>query len=41
MGIIRTTVVIGPDGKVAKVFSKVKVKGHVAAVLETVGGLGG
>ncbi len=34
MGIVRTTLVIGGDGKVRKVFSKVKVAGHVAAVLE-------
>lgn len=33
MGIIRTTVVIGPDGKVRKVFPKVKVAGHVEEVL--------
>lgn len=33
MGIIRTTVVIGPDGKVKQVFPKVKVAGHVDAVL--------
>ena len=33
-GTIRTTVVVGPDGKVVKVFPKVKVDGHVAAVLE-------
>ena len=33
MGIIRTTVVIGPDGKVKKVFPKVKVDGHAEAVL--------
>ena len=33
MGIIRTTVVVGPDGKVAKVFPKVRVKGHVEAVV--------
>ncbi|HEX8908695.1 MAG TPA: peroxiredoxin, partial [Anaeromyxobacteraceae bacterium] len=30
----RTTVVVGPDGKVERVFSKVKVDGHVAAVLQ-------
>jgi peroxiredoxin Q/BCP len=36
MGIVRTTVVIGPDGKVAKVFPKVKVKGHVDAVLAAI-----
>jgi peroxiredoxin Q/BCP len=33
-GIIRTTVVIGPDGKVARLFPKVKVDGHVDKVLE-------
>ncbi len=32
-GTIRTTVVIGPDGKVERVFPKVKVDGHVADVL--------
>jgi peroxiredoxin Q/BCP len=35
MGTVRTTVVIGPDGKVEKVFPKVKVEGHVAEVLES------
>ena len=34
MGIIRSTVIIGKDGKVAKVFPKVKVAGHDAAVLD-------
>jgi peroxiredoxin Q/BCP len=33
MGIVRTTVVIGPDGKVQKVFPNVRVKGHVDAVI--------
>jgi len=33
-GTIRTTVVVGPDGKVEQVFGKVKVDGHVASVLE-------
>jgi thioredoxin-dependent peroxiredoxin len=33
MGIIRSTVVIGPDGKIKKVFPKVKVDGHAAEVL--------
>jgi peroxiredoxin Q/BCP len=33
MGIERTTVVIGPDGKIVKIFPKVKVKDHAAAVL--------
>jgi peroxiredoxin Q/BCP len=34
MGIIRSTVLIGPDGKVIKHFPKVKVKGHVDAVID-------
>ncbi|MEM7136890.1 MAG: peroxiredoxin [Myxococcota bacterium] len=34
MGIIRSTVLVGPDGKVLKHFPKVKVKGHVDAVIE-------
>lgn len=33
MGIERTTVVIDADGRVAKIFPKVKVTGHVAEVL--------
>jgi thioredoxin-dependent peroxiredoxin len=33
MGTERTTVVLSPDGTVEKVFPKVKVDGHVAAVL--------
>jgi peroxiredoxin Q/BCP len=33
-GTVRTTVIVGPDGKVSNVFSKVKVDGHVASVLE-------
>jgi peroxiredoxin Q/BCP len=34
MGTVRTTVIVGPDGKVEKVFPKVKVDGHVSEVLE-------
>ena len=34
MGIVRTTVIVDPDGKVAAVWPKVRVKGHVDAVLE-------
>jgi len=34
MGIERTTFVIGPDGKIEKVYGKVKAQGHAAAVLE-------
>ena len=37
MGILRTTVVIGSDGKVQKIFPKVKVAGHVEAVLAALG----
>jgi peroxiredoxin Q/BCP len=35
MGIARTTFVIGPTGKIEQVFEKVKVKGHIDEVLET------
>ena len=34
MGIERTTIVVGPDGNVVQIFPKVKVDGHVEAVLE-------
>ena len=33
MGVIRTTFVIGPDGKIERLFPKVTVDGHVAEVL--------
>ncbi len=33
MGTERTTVVVGADGKVERIFPKVKVDGHVADVL--------
>lgn len=33
MGIVRTTVIVGADGKVKKVWRRVKVDGHVDAVL--------
>ena len=33
MGIERTTFVIGPDGKIEKIYRKVKAKGHAADVL--------
>jgi peroxiredoxin Q/BCP len=36
MGIIRSTFLIGADGKVKKVWPKVKVAGHVDEVLEAV-----
>jgi len=34
MGIERTTLVVGPDGKIRKIFPKVKVDGHIEEVLE-------
>lgn len=34
MGVVRSTVVIDEDGKILKVFSGVKVKGHLDEVLE-------
>ena len=33
MGIERSTFVIGPDGKIEKIYAKVKAKGHAAEVL--------
>jgi len=39
MGIERTTVLIDGEGKVARVWNKVKVPGHVSEVLEAVKGL--
>lgn len=36
MGIERTTVLIGSDGKIAQIWAKVKVPGHVEEVLEAV-----
>ena len=34
-GVIRSTFLIGPDGKLARVWKSVKVDGHVAKVLES------
>jgi peroxiredoxin Q/BCP len=34
MGIERTTFIIGPDGRIAHVFPKVKAEGHAEEVLE-------
>ena len=39
MGIVRTTYLIGADGKVARRWDNVKVDGHAEEVLETVKGL--
>jgi peroxiredoxin Q/BCP len=34
LGILRTTFIIGPDGRIKRVFERVKPRGHAAAVLE-------
>jgi peroxiredoxin Q/BCP len=34
MGILRSTFLIDPQGKITQIWSKVKVKGHAAAILE-------
>jgi peroxiredoxin Q/BCP len=34
MGIVRSSYLIGPDGKIAQVWDNVRVKGHAAEVLE-------
>ncbi len=38
MGIVRSTFVVGPDGTITHAWPKVRVKGHVEAVLEAVRG---
>ena len=40
LGVIRSTIVIGKDGKIVKHWPKVSVKGHVAAVVDVVKALG-
>ena len=37
MGVERTTFVIGPDGKIKKIFPKVSVDGHAEEVLAAIG----
>jgi peroxiredoxin Q/BCP len=37
MGIVRSTFVIGPDGRIEKIYGNVKAKGHAAAVLAEIG----
>jgi len=37
MGIVRTTYILGADGKVKKVFPRVKVDGHIQEVLKALG----
>lgn len=36
MGVERTTVLIGKDGRIARIWNKVKVPGHAAEVLDAV-----
>ena len=36
MGVVRTTVLIGPDGRIARLWDKVRVPGHAGEVLEAV-----
>jgi peroxiredoxin Q/BCP len=38
MGIVRTTYLIGPDGKVRKRWDRVKVDGHADEVRASLGG---
>ena len=35
MGIVRTTLIVGPDGKIKKIWSPVSVKNHIHEVLES------
>ena len=39
MGVVRTTVVIDSDGRIAKIFPKVNLDGHVDEVAQAVAGL--
>ncbi len=39
MGMVRTTLLVGADGKIARVWSMVMVKGHAAVVLGAAKGL--
>ena len=41
LGTIRSTFIVDPAGKIARVFPKVKVDGHVEAVLEAIADLSG
>ena len=34
MGVERTTVLVGPDGRIRQIWNKVKVRGHARAVLD-------
>ena len=36
MGIVRSTFIIGPNGRIEKIYASVKPKGHAAEVLEAI-----
>jgi peroxiredoxin Q/BCP len=40
-GVVRSTFVVGADGRIARAFRDVRVEGHADAVLEAVRELGG
>lgn len=40
MGVERSTFIIDEEGRIARIFRKVKVDGHVAEVTQAVAGLG-
>jgi peroxiredoxin Q/BCP len=40
-GVVRTTFILDAEGRIARIFPKVKVEGHAEAVLEAVRDLGG
>lgn len=40
LGIVRSTLLIGPDGRIAKIWDKAPSKGHAPEVLEAVKQLG-
>jgi thioredoxin-dependent peroxiredoxin len=35
MGIVRTTYIIGPDGRITHIFPRVRVDGHIREVLDS------
>jgi peroxiredoxin Q/BCP len=41
LGIVRSSCLIGPDGKIKKVWEKASAKGHPAEVLEVLNSLAG
>jgi len=40
MGVLRTTLVVGPDGRVERVYPKVRARGHAERVLQDLKGAG-